>query len=153
MRSAPLNYLLALGLAGVLWLLASFVLGNWLANNVGLVGMTIQEFVGTYRTVLTVAAVIGLVLTFAWFYYGSRPRTAGELPKARRVWDTLALVAFGVAVVLVIALVVLFGDEQFSLLQYVLFFLAASAVTWVLFWVSSLPWSPKTVMNVPRGRR
>lgn len=153
MRSAPLNYLLALGLAGVLWILASFVLGNWLADNVALLQMTIEEFVGTYRLVLTVATVIGLALTFYWFYYGSRPQAAKDMPKARRVWDTLLMLAFGAGVVLVIVLVVMFGDEQFSLLQYVLFFLAASAVTWLLFWMSSLPWSPPTVQNTVRGRR
>ena len=152
MRSAPLNYLLALGLAGVLWILASFVLGNWLGDNVSLLEATVTEFVGTYRTVLTVAAVIGLLLTFYWLYYGSRPKAAGALEKARRTWDVLFFTAFGAAVVIVIVLVVLFGDEQFAFLQYFIFFLATSAVTYVLFWLSTVLWSPRTVMNCVRGR-
>lgn len=152
MRSAPLNYLLALGLAGVLWILASFVLGNWLGDNVSLLEASVAEFVGMYRVVLTVAAVIGLALTFYWLYYGSRPKAAGTLDKARRTWDVLFWTAFGGAVVIVIVLVVLFRDEEFALLQYVVFFLAVSAVTYFLFWLSTLLWSPRTVMNCVRGR-
>lgn len=152
MRSAPLNYLLALGLAGALWILASFVLGNWLGDNVSLLEASVAEFVGTYRVVLTAAAVLGLGLTFYWLYYGSRPKAAGALAEARRTWDVLFFTAFGAAVVIVIALVVIFRDEQFALLPYVVFFLAVSAVTYVLFWLSTLLWSPRTVMNCVRGR-
>ena len=152
MRAAPLNYLLALALAGLLWILTSFVLGNWLGDNVSLLDVTVVEFVGTYRVVLTAAAVIGLVLTFYWLYYGSRPKAAGALDKARRTWDVLFFTAFGAAVVIVIVLVLLFASEQFALQQYVLFFLAASAVTYFLFWLSTLLWSPRTVMNCVRGR-
>ena len=153
MRASPLNYLLALTLAGGLWILAAFVLGNYLLDNVALVEMTVEEFVGTYRTVLTVAGALCLVLVFAWFHYGSRPSTAGEMPAARRRWDISLMAALGVGVISVILMVLLFGDESFSGGQYALFVLALSVLTWLQYWLSTLLWSPRTVMNVPRGRR
>ncbi len=152
MRSAPLNYLLTLALAGTLWIVASFVLGNWLGDNVSLLEASVAEFVGMYRTVLTIATGLGLVLAWYWLYVGSRPKVAGALEKARRTWDVLFWTAFGIAVLLVIALVVLFSGEQFALAQYIIFFLAVSAVTYFLYWLSTLLFSPRTVMNCVRGR-
>lgn len=153
MRSAPLNYLLTLGLAGVLWIVFSFALGNYLADNVSLLQATIEEFVGTYRTAITAAAVVGLVITFVWYFVGSRPQAAKDMKKASRLWMTLLLTAFAAAVVTTIALVVLFGGEQFTLLQYVVFFVAASAMTWLLYWISTVVWSPRAVMNTMPPRR
>ena len=153
MRSAPLNYLLTLGLAGVLWLVFSFVLGGYLADNVSLLQATIQEFVGTYRMVITVAAVLGILLTFAWFAMGSQPQAAGDMGRGSRLWTTLVLTAFAVAVVATIALVVLFGDEEFALVEYLVFFAAASAMTWVLYWLSTLLWTPRAWENTMPPRR
>jgi hypothetical protein len=153
MRASPLNYLLTIGLAGGFWLLTSFGVGNWVADNANLMQMTIEEFVGTYRMLLTAAAVIGLVITFVWYRYGSNPKTEGKLPAARRFWDMLLLSALGVGVVLVVAMIVMFGNEQFSIVQYIAFVLALSLVTWLLFWISSLLWSPSGVKYVPRGLR
>ena len=151
MRSAPLNYLLALGLAGVLWIVASFVLGNWLGDNVSLLEASVAEFVGMYRTVLTVAPVLVSRLRCTGSTSGAarRRRCARQGPPdvGRLFWT-----AFGAAVVLVIVLVVLFSGEQFALLQYVVFFLAVSAVTYFLYWLSTLLFSPRTVMNCVRGR-
>jgi hypothetical protein len=153
MRSAPLNYLLTLGLAVVLWIVFSFVLGNYLADNVSLLQATIEEFVGTYRTAITAAAIVGVLLTFVWYFLGGKPEAAKDMKKASRLWMTLLLTAFAAAVVTTIGLVVLFGDEQFTLLQYVVFFLAASALTWLLYWVSTVVWSPRAVMNTMPPRR
>lgn len=153
MRSAPLNYLLALGLAGVLWIVFSFVLGNYLADNVSLLQATIEDFLGTYRLVISVAAVAGLALTYVWFFTGAQPDAAKDMARASRRWTTLLLSAFGVAVVATVALVVLFSAEQFSLAQYLVFFTAASALTWGLYWISTVVGSPRAVMNTMPPRK
>lgn len=153
MRSAPLNYLLTLGLAGALWVIASFVLGNYLADNISLFQMTIQEFVGTYRTVITAAAVAGVLLTFVWFFLGAKPEAAGDMKRGSRLWTTLLFTSFAAAVATTIVLVVVFGNEQIAFIQYVVFFLAASAMTWVLYWVSSLVGTPRAWENTMPPRR
>lgn len=153
MRSAPLNYLLALGLAGVLWIVFSFVLGGYLADNVALLEATLEDFVGMYRLVLTVAAVVGLLLTYIWFYTGAQPDAARDMAKASRRWMVLLLTAFGASVVATIALVVAFSGEQFTLVQYLVFFVAASALTWLLYWISTVVWSPRAVMNTMPPRK
>jgi hypothetical protein len=153
MRSAPLNYLLALGLAGVLWLVSSYALGSYLADNVALLQATIQEFVGTYRLWVTVAAAVGVFLTFVWFFLGSKPEAARDMGRGSRLWTTLLLTAFAAAIVVTIVLALVFGDEEFSFVQYALFFLATSGVTWVLYWVSSLVWTPRAWENVMPPRK
>ncbi len=153
MRSAPLNYLFTLGLAGILWIVFSFVLGNYLADNVSLLHAAIDEFIATYRTVITAAAVAGLLITFVWFFLGSRSEAARDMNRGSRLWTMFVLAAFVVAVVTTIVLVVLFGEEQFSLLEYIVFFAAASALTWVLYWISSLVWTPRAWENTMPPRR
>jgi len=153
MRSAPLNYLFTLGFAGVLWIIFSFVLGNYLADNVSLLQATIEEFIGTYRTVITISAVVGVLITFAWYFLGSRTEAARDMSRGSRLWTAFVLTAFIVAIVTTIVLVVLFSDEQFSLLEYVTFFAAASALTWILYWLSSLVWTPRAWENTMPPRR
>ncbi len=153
MRTAPLNYLLTLGLAGVLWIVFSYVLGSYLADNVSLLQATIAEFVGTYRLWITVAAAVGVLLTYVWYFVGAKPEAAKDMGRGSRLWTTLLLTAFAAAVVVTIVLALVFGDEEFSFVQYALFFLATSGVTWVLYWVSSLVWTPRAWENVMPPRK
>lgn len=153
MRTAPINYLVALALAGVLWLVCSFVLGDYLANTVSLLQLTIEEFVGTYRTVITAAAGVGLLLTFVWFFLGGKPEAARDMGRGSRVWTMLLLTAFGAAVAATIALVFLYGEEELAVVQYALFFAATSALTWVLYWFSSLLATPRAWENTMPPRK
>ncbi len=153
MRSAPLNFLLTLGLAGVLWIVFSYVLGTYLGDNVALLQATVQEFVGTYRLWMTVATAAGILLTWTWYALAARPEAVGDMARGSRLWTMLLLTAFSVAVVVTVVLALAFGGEQFSLVQYVLFFLSASALTWILYWASSLLWTPRAWMNVMPPRK
>ncbi|MEL7361538.1 MAG: hypothetical protein AAFN13_05665 [Bacteroidota bacterium] len=153
MRSAPINYLVALGLAGVLWIVFSFVVGNYLADSVSLLQLTIEEFVGTYRLVITAAAAAGVLLTCIWFFLGGKPEAARDMAKGSRLWTTLLLTAFAAAVLATIALVFVFGEEEFALVQYSIFFVATSALTWVLFWLASLMATPRAWENTMPPRK
>ena len=153
MRSAPLNYLVTLGLAGVLWIVFSFVLGDYLGDNVSLLQLAVEEFVGTYRIVISAAAAAGVLLTFVWYFLGSKPNAAKDMARGSRLWTTLLMTAFAAAVLATIALVVLFGDEELALAQYTLFFLATSALTWVLYWLSTLIGTPRAWENTMPPRK
>jgi hypothetical protein len=152
MRSSPLNYLVTFALMGVLWVLTALLLGGHLGNTVALAVATVEEFVRTYRVLVGVAAVVGALLAFYWYYYGSRPATVGELDRAKRVWAVLFFVGLALAVGLLVALLVLFQDETFTTGQYALFFGVFSLLTWVFFWACSLLLSPRTVQTIPWGR-
>lgn len=153
MRTAPLNYLITLALGGLAWFVAAIVVGNYLGENVSLLDASVEGFLGQYRTLLALAVALALGLCFYWYFYGSRPETAGRLPQAKRRWAALFLTALAAGLALVFALVLLFRAETFTLGQYALFFAAVSLNTYVLFWLSTLLMSPRTVINVPWGRR
>jgi hypothetical protein len=152
MRSAPLNYLITFALAGLLWVLTALILGGHLGNTVALVVATVEDFVRTYRILVGIAAVLGLLLTGGWYYYGSRRTTVGELDRAKRLWATLFFAGLALAVGVLVALLVSLDDETFTVGQYALFFGVFSLHTWLFFWLCTLLMSPRTVQTIPWGR-
>ena len=152
MRSAPLNYLVTFVIAGLLWALLGLVLGNSLSTSVALTVATVEDFVRLYRIVLSVAALGGFALTAYWYFVGSRPNTVGNLQSVKRLWRVLLLTALALSVALLVVLLVLFSDETFTGLQYVTFYAAISALTWLLFWGATFFLSPRTVQYLPIGK-
>jgi len=152
MRSAPLNYLVTFVIAGLLWAVLGLVLGNSLSTSVALNVATVEDFVRLYRIVLSVAALGGFALTAYWYFVGSRPNTVGNLQSVKRLWRVLLLTALALSVALLVVLLVLFSDETFTGLQYVIFYAAISALTWLLFWASTFFLSPRTVQYLPIGK-
>ena len=152
MRSAPLNYLITFVLTGLLWVLTALILGGHFGNTVALAVATVEDFVQTYRILVSVAAVLGLLLAFWWYYYGSRPSTVGELDRAKRVWTLLFFLGLALAVAVLVALLVVFREESFTVSEYALFFGVLSLHTWLLFWIATLLMSPRTVQTIPWGR-
>ena len=152
MRSAPLNYLVTFVLAGLLYALLALVLGNTLSTRVALTVATVEDFVRLYRVVLGIAAAGGFGLAAYWFFVGSRPNTVGNLQSVKRLWRVLLFIALALSVALLVVLLVLFSDETFTGLQYVTFYAALSALTWVLFWGTTFFLSPRTVQYLPIGK-
>ena len=152
MRSAPLNYLITFVLAGLLWVLTALILGGHLGNTVALAVATVEDFVRWYRILVSTAAVLGLLLAFWWYYSGSRPTTVGELARAGRIWTTLFFVGLALAVGVLVALLIVFREESFTVGQYALFFGVFSLHTWLFFWITTLLMSPRTVQTIPWGR-
>lgn len=156
MRNPPVNYLITLAIGGLVWFVASTLIGNYLGNNVALIYASMVEFVGTYRLLVTIGVAAGVLLCFVWFYYGSRPTAAAAAAPgggAVRTWNILALIALIVAVVLVFVLVVVYTDEAFTIWQYAVVFLMTSLGTYLLFWLCSVLFSPRPVMNCMPPRR
>lgn len=153
MRNAPLNYLLAAALGGLVFFLGSVLIGNHLGNTVALQFLTIPDFLQIYRVVVAVAVALGVVLTFVWLAYGSRPATAGKLAQARHLWVILLSVGLVEAGGLLGALMFLLRAEGFTGAQYAVLFVVVSLATYLLFWISSLLVSPPPVKNIPWGSR
>ena len=155
LRRVPLNYLVTAAVGGLLWVLAGVLLGNHLGDTVELVSpdMTIERFLAHYRTALTVAVVIGVLACALWYWRGGRESAASELPAARRLWTALLVGLVVVAAAILIVLVVVLREERVSGGQYVLIFVALSALTWLLFWACTFLLSPRAVEYVPVGKR
>jgi len=151
-RNAPLNYIATTALGILLWVITGIFVGNYLAEEVSLRAFTVERFLYLYRVVSAAIAAIGLVACYYWFYYGSREQTASELDRARRVWVGLVVGMFSFAAGGVGTMTVIFRTETFPIVQYTIFFFVMSIHTYVLFWLCSLFFSPRTVEFVPVGK-
>ncbi len=152
MRKAPLNYFITLAIAAASWVGTAIFLGNYLGDSVALENVTTDEFVQVYRIILIAVAVLGLVNCCYWYFYGARQSTGADVPRARRVWRTSLTVQIAIAASAVIALVMAFSSEQFTTAEYLLVFGAASAHTYLFFWICTLLMSPRPVEFVPLGK-
>jgi len=151
-RKAPLNYIATTALGILLWVVTGIFVGNYLAEEVSLRAFTVERFLYLYRLVSAAIAGIGLVACYYWFYYGSREQTAAELDRARRVWIGLVVGMFSFAAGGVGTMTVIFRTETFPIVQYTIFFVVMSIHTYILFWLCSLFFSPRTVEYVPVGK-
>jgi hypothetical protein len=151
-RSAPLNYVAATALAIFLWVVTGIFVGNYLAEEVALRAFTVERFLFLYRVVSAAIAGVGLLSCYYWFYYGGREETAADLDRARRVWFGLVVGMFGFAAGGMGTMVVIFRTETFLLMQYAIFFLVMSVHTYIVFWICTLLFSPRTVEFVPVGK-
>jgi hypothetical protein len=150
MRNSPLNYILALAVAGVLVAIAAVFAGDTLSESLDLGDRTVEEFLQIWRWILVAAGVFGLLATWYWFYYGSRPSAATDITGAIRMWNILFVVEILLATTVSVVLVFLF---QGTFSSYALFMSLSACLTVVSFWVYTLLWSPSNVMYVPLGRR
>lgn len=153
MRSAPLNYLVTLAIAGILWVVCGIPLANYLGDSVSLAEVTTEVFVRFLRIVLASAAVTGLVGCASWYFYGSRESTLGDMPGARRTWNIWFAIELAAAAGAVASVSLYFAQESFSVSEYLIFVLSASLLTWILFWVSTLLFSPRGVKYCVLGMR
>lgn len=153
MRNAPLNYIITLAVGGLMWLGTGYWTATYLRRNVSLLETTVGYFVSIYRIVLAVAAVIGLLICYLWYYYGSRDTTAGDLDRAKSIWTISFFGQLMVAILAVIALVFIFQNAIFTTTQYVIFFTVMSAHTYLFYWLCTLFLSPRTVKYIPWGMR
>ena len=153
MRNAPLNYLAAFALAGVLWFVTAIPLGNYLAENVALAKMDTGQFVAIYRAGLAIAAALGFISCTYWFYYGSRERVAGDMGAACRVWNLWFIGEIGAAMLVIGGFVAAYTNEALVLTDYLIVGGVASVLTWFLYWIGTWVMSPRTVMYCVLGRR
>ena len=152
MRKAPLNYIVTLALAGVLWVATAILLGNHLGDSVALENATTDTFIEVYRIILIAAAVLGFLNCSWWYFYGAKASAGANIAAARRVWRTSFFIEVVLAAGAVVALVVAFSSERFETADYFLVFGAASVHTYLFFWLCTFFMSPRPVEYVPLGR-
>jgi hypothetical protein len=103
--------------------------------------------------VLTVAAAVGLLTCFYWYYYGDQEDTASNLEEAKRVWTVSFFVQLSLSIVAVVTIIGVFNDAIFTASQYAIFFATTSAHTYLFYWLCTVALSPRAVKYIPWGMR
>lgn len=153
MRKSPLNYLVTIAIAGVLWVITAVLSGDLLGDSISLATMSVEDFLMRYRIVLAIATVIGLLNSFYWYFYGSKDSAAGELDRAKRIWNISFIAQIVVAAGIVVALVVMLMAEGVSPKYYLIIFGLGSLHTFIFFWFCTFLMSPINVERIPLFKR
>jgi len=152
MRSAPLNYLAALAVAGLLWVATGFWLARYLGDAASL-QMTTEQFQGIIYIAFAVLAAAAVLGVWYWFYHGSRSSTLSNMNGARRVWTSSFVMQVILMVLMLVTLVFLFRAETISTANYLLVLAAAAIQAPLFFWLTTATMSPGAVKYIPWGVR
>lgn len=152
MRSAPLNYLVALAIAGILWIVTGFWLARYLGDAASL-QMTTEQFEGIVYVAFAILAAAAVLDVWYWFYHGSRSSTLSNMNGARRVWTSSFVLQIVLMILMLVTLVVLFRAETISTANYLLILAAAAIQAPLFFWLTTAMMSPNGVKYIPWGVR
>jgi hypothetical protein len=149
MNKSPLNYLIAIALGIVLWVITAVFYGARFSESLIFASSTPEEFVASLRIMLGIAALCGIVNTIYWFYYGSLTSTAGELDRAKRVWWFSFILQIIASVVILFILIFMYLAQGILTSDWLLTYAMISLHTWFFFWLCTFMMSPRTVKFIP----
>lgn len=152
MNKSPLNYLVAIAIGAILWVVTAVLVGGNFAESLTLNNLTPDDFLSRYRIFLSIGVVLAVLSIGFWFFYGALDSTAGSLGKAKTVWWSLFIVQIVVSIALLFGLVLWMIDEGITTGQWTITFGLLSLLTWFFFWVCTFLWSPRSVKYIPLGR-
>ena len=153
MNKNPINSLIAIAIAAILWILTAVVFGDKISYTITLNMLSIDDFLLLYRIAVSVAVVLGLANTIYWYIYGNKDSTAGDLDTAKKVWNYSFITQIVIAAIIIFALVMLMMKEGVALTDYLKIFAVLSLHTYLFFWAVTLFFSPITVKFIPLLRR
>ena len=147
------RFLIAIVIAGLGWLAGGLGVVSVIADRVSSAKLTPAELTSALQKDAGVAAILCLLLAWAWLLYSDRPTVATDLNSARRTWWIFFLLAGVVWFASFGYFIVSIKDESVQFADTALFLLAGALATWIPYWVSSLTVSAPHVKYViwPRG--
>lgn len=149
MNKSPLNYLITTALGAILWVVIAIFIGGALSESLMLAVSTPEDFAANLRIFLGIAALIGIINSLYWFYYGALDSTAGNLGKARRVWIGSFVIQIVISVALLVILIIINLAEGILTTDWLIIFGLFSLLTWFFFWLCTFLMSPRTVKYIP----
>lgn len=153
MNKSPLNYLITIAVGGILWVITAVVSGDLLGEGISLATMSIEDFLFRYRIALAVAAVSGILNSFYWYFYGGKDSSAGDLDRAKRIWNQSFIGQIVTAAVVLVVLVFMLMTEGVTLKYYLIIFGLTSLHTYIFFWLCTFLMSPINVERIPLFKR
>lgn len=152
MNKSPLNYLITAALGAILWVITAIFIGGTFSESLMLAVSTPEDFAANFRLMLGIAIAIGLINCFYWYYYGGKDSTAGDLGRAKRVWQYSLLIQIVASIGILLGLVIVNLAEGILTTDWLITFGLISLNTWVLFYLCTFFLSPNTVINVIPGK-
>jgi hypothetical protein len=152
MNKSPINYLLTAVIGAVLWAVMAIFLASYFSENPSLATKYPQDLATELRFVFGLGTLLSVGLACYWYYYGSQDKVAGESQVAKTKWRSLFFVQILIAVALTFVIVIQNRNEGIEPEWFIIYFGVLCLLTFVLFWVSTFLFSPRTVKFIPFGR-
>lgn len=149
MNSSPINFLISIAIGGILWVTTAIFIGPSFSESLLLAMSTPEEFSSNLRIIFGIAAAIGILICIYWLYYGNLKSTAGNLPKAKKVYITLFILQVIASVSLFFALIFMNLKEGLLTTNWLVIFGLLSLLTWFYFWIITFLFSPRSVKYIP----
>lgn len=153
MNKSPMNYLITVAGGAILWIITAIVLGGVIGEKVSLSSMSVEDFLVKYRIVLAIAATVGIMNSLYWYFYGGKDSTAGELDRAKKIWNVSFIVQIVASVGVVLTLVFMLMTEGVPPIYYIIIFGLAALHTFIFFWLCTMLMSPINVERMPLCKR
>jgi hypothetical protein len=148
-RKSPLNYLITVAFGAILWVVTAVFYGGSFSESLMLSVSTPEEFLSHFRTMMAIAAGIGIITCLYWYFYGSLEKTAGNLGKARKIWWGSFVFLIILSVGILLGLVFMNLKEGILTTDWLITYALFSLHTWFFFWLCSFTMSPRAVINIP----
>ncbi|CAG5002183.1 hypothetical protein DYBT9275_02830 [Dyadobacter sp. CECT 9275] len=152
MNKSPINYLLTAVAGAVLWVVFAILLASYFSENPSLAEKYPEDLASELRLIFGLGALLSVLFAGYWFYYGSQEKVAGELPAAKTTWRAMFFSQILIAVVLTFVIIFLNTDEGIESQWFGIYFAVLCVLTFVLFWVTTFLFSPRTVKYIPFGK-
>jgi len=152
MNKAPLNYLLALTLSGILWTIFSVFLINTLSENPSLAEKSPEDLAFELRLFFGIVAFSSMLCSFYWFYFGGSSGVASKLDKAKTQWVILLFILLG-AVVTNFGVFMRYNMSEGIEASYMgFYFFILFLLGPLFFWALTFAISPRNVKYIPWGK-
>ncbi len=153
MNKSPINYLLSVAIIAILWVVFAILMGSYLSETPNLSDKDPASLANELRMIFGAGALATIFCICYWYYYGDLEKTAGELNKAKRKWNSLFIVLIIVSVALALVIVLMNLKQGIQANWFCIYYGLLAAITFISFWITTLLMSPSTVKYVPIGKR
>lgn len=149
MNKSPLNYFITVASGAILWVITAIFIGGSFSETLTLAESSPEYFAANLRMFLGIAASLGIISCFYWYYFGELDSTAGNLKRAKNVYLTSFILQIIFSIALLVGLVLMNLAEGILTFDWLIVFGLISIHTWIFFWFCTYTMSPRTVRNVP----
>jgi len=152
MNKSPVNYFLTAAIVAIFWVVFAVLMGPYLSESPNLAEKDPADLATLLQIIFGAGALITIILTSYWYYYGNKESTAGELKKAKGKWTIFFIIELVVSVALTLTIIMLNISEGIEASWFIIYFAINALLTFVLFWLTTFLMSPRSVQFIPFGK-
>ena len=152
MNKSPINYLLTAVIGAILWVIFAIFLASYFSENPSLAAKYPEDLAAELRLIFGAGTLLSIIFACYWYYYGSQEKVAGELPAAKTKWRAMFFTQILISVILAFAIIMMNKNEGIESQWFIMYFGVLCVLTFILFWITTFLFSPRTVKFVPFGK-